>query len=181
MTINWSLTRSFKKIQMRTRCSTVIVDTSTPAEPFTRNCWMLVWRSVYLVWDTASLDFYFTTSCRKGKGSEWWFSISVVYSRRKHNLPDRSHSNTHRIPPTPASMTACWKCAFRSPALGSAYGRRTHRKSWNAWNFWSDKPKTSEHKNCRVKKHPAIRNWTLAYEFESAWHDRNCEIQKLYE
>ena len=54
---------------------------------------MLVWRNVYLVWDTASLDFYFTTSCRKGKGSEWWFSISVVYSRRKHNLPDRSHSN----------------------------------------------------------------------------------------
>ena len=36
MTINWSLTRSFKKIQMRTRCSTVIVDTSTPAEPFTK-------------------------------------------------------------------------------------------------------------------------------------------------
>ena len=24
-----------------------------------------------------------------------------------------------------------WKCAFRFPALGSAYGRRTHRKSWN--------------------------------------------------
>lgn len=49
MTINWSLTRSFKKIQMRTHCSTVIVDTSTPAEPFTKNCWMLVWRNVYLV------------------------------------------------------------------------------------------------------------------------------------
>ena len=26
----------------------------------------------------------------------------------------------------------CWKCAFRFHALGSAYGRRTHRKSWNA-------------------------------------------------
>ena len=31
-----------------------------------------------------------------------------------------------------ASMTAYWKCASRSPALGSASGRRTHRKSWNA-------------------------------------------------
>ena len=26
----------------------------------------------------------------------------------------------------------CWKCAFLFPALGSASGRRTHRKSWNA-------------------------------------------------
>ena len=39
--------------------------------------------------------------------------------------------STHKIPPMPASMIACWKCAFRSPALGSASGRRTHRKSWN--------------------------------------------------
>lgn len=39
---------------------------------------------------------------------------------------------THRIPLMPVSMTVYWKCAFLFPALGSAYGRRTHRKSWNA-------------------------------------------------
>lgn len=43
--------------------------------------------------------------------------------------------STHKIPLMPASMTAYWKCAFRFPALGSASGRRTRRKSWNAWNF----------------------------------------------
>ena len=47
----------------------------------------------------------------------------------------------HRIPLMPASMTACWKCAFRFPVLGSASGRRTHRKSWSDWNFWSDESK----------------------------------------
>ena len=31
------------------------------------------------------------------------------------------------------------------------------------------------------KSHPATRNWRSAYEFESARHDRNCEIRKLYE
>ena len=36
-----------------------------------------------------------------------------------------------RTPPMPVSMTACWKCAFRSPASGLVYGKRTHKKSWN--------------------------------------------------
>lgn len=52
-------------------------------------------------------------------------------SRKGVKNPCRENG-IHRIPPTPASMTACWKCAFRFPALGSASGRRTHRKSWNA-------------------------------------------------
>ena len=48
------------------------------------------------------------------------------------NLTLDARYATHRIPLIPASMTACWKCAFLFPVLGSASGRRTHRKSWNA-------------------------------------------------
>ena len=57
MTINWSLTRSFKKIQMRTRCSTVIVDTSTPAEPFTKTagCW---YGATYISCETLHLSIF---------------------------------------------------------------------------------------------------------------------------
>ena len=51
------------------------------------------------------------------------------------NLTLDERYDTHRIPPMPASMTACLKCAFRFPALGSASARKPHRKSWNNSNF----------------------------------------------
>ena len=65
---------------------------------------------------------------------------SIVDSRYRSRKPLIVTTNltldvkyaTHKIPPMPASMTACWKCAFLFPALGSASGRRTHRKNWNA-------------------------------------------------
>ena len=66
----------------------------------------------------------------------------------------------------PASMTACWKCAFLSPALGSASARKLHRKNGTAegtdWiNLKGSLIKSLAHSpatrkwSCLLKKHPA--------------------------
>ena len=52
-------------------------------------------------------------------------------SRKGVENPCRENA-IHRIPLMPASMTACWKCAFRFPALGSVSGKKQRRKKWNA-------------------------------------------------
>ena len=79
-----------------------------------------------------------------------------------------TRSGTHRILLTPASTTACWRCAFLFSALGSASGRRTHRKSWNGWKNWLVKFERKFDKiagtrcsatrkwSCLLKKYPAI-------------------------
>ena len=43
------------------------------------------------------------------RGTE--YALEQIY-----NIVDWTRYATHRIPPMPASMTACWKCAFRFPA-----------------------------------------------------------------
>lgn len=84
------------------------------------------------------------------------------------NLTLDERYGTHKILPMPASITACWKCAFRSPALGSTYGRRTHRKTGTHETFDRITQKCRKTKIAGYKSHPATRIWRSACEFESA-------------
>ena len=96
-------------------------------------------------------------------------------SRKGVENPCRENA-IHRIPPMPASLTACWKCAFRSPVLGSASGRRTHRKNWNDWNFWSDESRDVSKIRRTVKvllQENGVAYWIIAIVQKSALPLRN--------
>lgn len=78
-------------------------------------------------------------------------------SRKGVENPCRENA-IHRIPLMPASMTACWKCAFLFPALGSVSGKKQRRKNGTLKKFNRMNQKTFP-KNPQDVLSSATRKW----------------------